>query len=114
VGRIRSIKPEFPQSESVGRLSRDARLLFVQLWTICDEICADRPTLEQDRPARSQWFSPKRIRFGQKGRAPVVNGRSSGTRASPSERKIPDFPEKKLCEPDPRGIPPCLSSARSQ
>jgi hypothetical protein len=35
--RIRTIKPEFPQSETVGRLSRDARLLFVQLWTIADD-----------------------------------------------------------------------------
>lgn len=37
MARIRTIKPEFPQSETVGRLSRDARLLFVQLWTICDD-----------------------------------------------------------------------------
>jgi len=37
VARIRSIKPEFPQSESMGRVSRDARLLFVQLWCICDD-----------------------------------------------------------------------------
>lgn len=37
MGRIRSIKPEFPQSETMGRLSRDARLLFVQLWTIADD-----------------------------------------------------------------------------
>lgn len=37
LGRIRTIKPEFPQSESVGRLSRDARLLFIQLWTIVDD-----------------------------------------------------------------------------
>lgn len=37
MGRIRTIKPEFPQSESIGRLSRDARLLFVQLWTIVDD-----------------------------------------------------------------------------
>ena len=35
--RIRTIKPEFPQSESMGRISRDARLLFVELWTICDD-----------------------------------------------------------------------------
>lgn len=35
--RIRSIKPEFPQSESIGRLSRDARLCFVQLWTQADD-----------------------------------------------------------------------------
>ena len=37
MGRIRTIKPEFPQSESVGRLSRDARLLFIQLWTLVDD-----------------------------------------------------------------------------
>ncbi len=37
MARIRTIKPEFPQSESMGRISRDARLLFVELWTICDD-----------------------------------------------------------------------------
>jgi hypothetical protein len=37
MGRIRTIKPEFPQSESVGKLSRDARLLFIQLWTLVDD-----------------------------------------------------------------------------
>ena len=37
MARIRSIKPEFPQSETMGKLSRDARLLFIQLWTIVDD-----------------------------------------------------------------------------
>jgi hypothetical protein len=37
MARIRTIKPEFPQSETVGSLSRDARLLFIQLWTIADD-----------------------------------------------------------------------------
>jgi hypothetical protein len=37
LARIRSIKPEFPQSESMGRVSRDARLLFIQIWTLCDD-----------------------------------------------------------------------------
>lgn len=37
MARIRTIKPEFPQSESMGRVSRDARLLFIQVWTICDD-----------------------------------------------------------------------------
>jgi hypothetical protein len=37
MGRIRTIKPEFPQSETIGKLSRDARLLFIQLWTIADD-----------------------------------------------------------------------------
>lgn len=38
MARIRTIKPEFPQSESMGRVSRDARLLFVMLWTISDDL----------------------------------------------------------------------------
>jgi hypothetical protein len=37
MARIRTIKPEFPQSESMGRISRDARLLFIELWTLCDD-----------------------------------------------------------------------------
>jgi hypothetical protein len=37
MGRIRSIKPEFPQSESMGRISRDARLCFILLWTVVDD-----------------------------------------------------------------------------
>lgn len=37
MGRIRTIKPEFVQSESVGHLSREARLLFIQLWTVADD-----------------------------------------------------------------------------
>ena len=37
MARIRTIKPEFPQSETIGRLSREARLLFIQLWTIADD-----------------------------------------------------------------------------
>lgn len=37
MARIRSIKPEFTQSESLGRVSRDARLLFILLWTHADD-----------------------------------------------------------------------------
>lgn len=37
MARIRTIKPEFPQSETTGKLSRDARLLFLQLFTIADD-----------------------------------------------------------------------------
>lgn len=35
--RIRTLKPEFPQSESIGRLSRNARLLYVNLITAVDD-----------------------------------------------------------------------------
>jgi hypothetical protein len=37
MARIRTIKPEFPQSESMGRVSRDARLCFIMLWTVADD-----------------------------------------------------------------------------
>ena len=37
MARIRTIKPEFPQSQSMGRVSRDARLTFVLLWTLADD-----------------------------------------------------------------------------
>lgn len=35
--RIRSIKPEFWGSQSVGRLSRDSRLAFIGLWSCADD-----------------------------------------------------------------------------
>lgn len=37
MARIRTIKPEFPHSEKIGSLSRDARLLFLQLFTVADD-----------------------------------------------------------------------------
>ncbi|MFP5204073.1 MAG: hypothetical protein ACLGSH_01815 [Acidobacteriota bacterium] len=37
MARIRTIKPEFTESESIGKLSRDARLLFILLWTFVDD-----------------------------------------------------------------------------
>ncbi len=37
MGRIRSIKPELPQSESMGSVCREARLLFILLWTVVDD-----------------------------------------------------------------------------
>jgi len=37
MARIRTIKPEFSQSESMGRISRESRLCFIQLWTLADD-----------------------------------------------------------------------------
>lgn len=37
VARIRTIKPEMPHSETLGKVSREARLLFVNLFTIADD-----------------------------------------------------------------------------
>ncbi len=37
MGRIRTIKPETPESESLGRVSREARLCFLLLFTQADD-----------------------------------------------------------------------------
>ena len=37
LGRIRTIKPEFPQSESMGRVNRECRLCFILLFTLADD-----------------------------------------------------------------------------
>jgi hypothetical protein len=37
MGRIRSIKPEYPKDELLGTLPRDVRLLYVLLWTLADD-----------------------------------------------------------------------------
>jgi len=66
--RIRTIKPEFWGSESIGRLSRDARLLFIALLSFADDSGRGRgvfPALSgqlfpYDTDAREKlptWFS---------------------------------------------------------
>ena len=47
MARIRTIKPEFFTSDTLAEASRDARLLFVGLWTM-----ADREGRLDDRPKR--------------------------------------------------------------
>ncbi len=37
MARIRTIKPELPEDETLGSCSRDARLLFILLLTRCDD-----------------------------------------------------------------------------
>lgn len=37
MARIRTIKPEFPEDEKLGACTRDARLLFILIWTLCDD-----------------------------------------------------------------------------
>ena len=42
--RIRSIKPEFWTDPKLGRVSRDARMLYIGSWTFCDDfgvVCGD-------------------------------------------------------------------------
>jgi hypothetical protein len=37
MARIRTVKPEFQNSQSMGRVSRDARLTFIEIWPQCDD-----------------------------------------------------------------------------
>jgi hypothetical protein len=37
MARIRTIKPELPHSETLGKVSRDARLLFINFFTVADD-----------------------------------------------------------------------------
>lgn len=37
MARIRTIHPRFPRSASMCRVTRDARLLFIQLWLVADD-----------------------------------------------------------------------------
>jgi hypothetical protein len=46
MSRIRTIQPHFPKSRSMGRVSRDARLLFIQLWLVADD--AGRQRLDHE------------------------------------------------------------------
>lgn len=50
MARIRTIQPTFPKSRSMGRVSRvsrDARLLFIQLWLVADD--AGRLVFDHER-----------------------------------------------------------------
>jgi hypothetical protein len=45
--RIRTIDPHFPQTASLSRVSREARLFFILLWTVADD--AGRLRLDHER-----------------------------------------------------------------
>ncbi|MBS0537906.1 MAG: hypothetical protein JSR47_04075 [Proteobacteria bacterium] len=45
--RIRTIQPHFPRSTSMVHVSRDARLLFIQLWTVADDCGRARAALPE-------------------------------------------------------------------
>lgn len=38
MARIRTIKPKFWDDVKIGKLSRDARLLYIGMWTFCDDL----------------------------------------------------------------------------
>lgn len=38
MARIRTIKPKFWDDIKIGKISRDARLLYIGMWTFCDDL----------------------------------------------------------------------------
>lgn len=119
MARIRTIKPEFPQSESMGRISRDARLLFVELWTICDDSGRTRAAsrmlasllfpYDDDAPGLIDgWLDELEaegciVRYTAEGASylEVRNWLSHQKIDKPSQSKIPAFDEcsRKLAKP---------------
>lgn len=118
--RIRTIKPEFPQSESIGRLSRDARLLFVQLWTICDDAGRTRAAsrflasalypYDEDAPKRIDgWLSELeqencviRYRIGGDTYLQVVNWLKHQKIDRPSASRLPELSNPREPSSEPR------------
>lgn len=133
MARIRTIKPEFPQSESVGKLSRDARLTFIQLWTIVDDdgraraasrmlasllfpYDDDAPGLVESwlRELQSHGFIERYIVDGSS-YLQVVNWRKHQKIDHPSSSKLPAPPTEfaKPREPS-RNLAPDLDLGRDQ
>lgn len=120
MARIRTIKPEFPQSESMGNVSRDARLLFVLLWTICDDEGKARGNsrmlasllfpYDDDVPALIDgWMLElesegciNRYRAGGSSYIQVCNWLNHQKIDKPSKSKIPDFCESSRILANPR------------
>lgn len=111
MARIRSIKPEFPEDESLGLVSRDARFLFVLLWTRCDDLGRFRssPSLlashlfpyDDDVTAKSvaAWMDElvaiERLRFYE------VNGQQYGEVVNWAKHQRIDNASKQNLMPDP-------------
>lgn len=120
MARIRSIKPEFPQSESMGRVSRDARLTFIQLWTIADDAGRLRgnsrmlasllfPYDDDARDLISGWLDElerehciTRYQVNGDNYIQISNWLTHQKIDKPSQSKIPEFDESSRILANPR------------
>lgn len=112
MARIRTIKPEFPQSESMGNISRDARLTFILLWTLVDDSGRARgnsrllanllfPYDEDAATHIEEWLRELEnegciVRYTVAGKnyLQVLNWRSHQRIDKPTKSKFPSFEEK--------------------
>jgi len=118
--RIRTIKPEFPQSESMGRVSREARLLFILLWTLVDDAGRTRAAsrmlasllypYDDDAPKKIDgWLSELEsvecvVRYQADGASylQVCKWLTHQKIDKPSQSKIPPFDESSRILANPR------------
>lgn len=120
MARIRTIKPEFPQSESMGRVSRDARLTFILLWTLADDGGKLRgssrmlasllfPYDDDSRGSIDSWLSELEAegciihyKIGGDSYIKICNWLSHQKIDKPSKSKIPDPDESSRILANPR------------
>jgi hypothetical protein len=115
--RIRTIQPNFAHSNSIMHLSRDARLLFVQLWTVVDDCGRARASpadlaarlypLDDDAPALlAVWLDElegegciERYTVDDVDYARVVNWRKHQKIDRPTPSRLPRAPREPLASP---------------
>lgn len=131
MGRIRTVKPEFPVSESMGRVSRDARLCFVELFTVADDEGRLRaaPQLltgglfpyDADAPDKIDgWLSEleregciRRYTVGGTRLLQIVNWRRHQRIEHPSRSRLPAPPDELPAEAAPALAPDSAAESRA-
>ena len=115
--RIRTIQPNFALSATITHLSRDARLLFVQLWTVVDDCgrCRASPgelagrlyVADDDAPALLPgWLDElesegciERYTVDEVDYLRVVNWRKHQKIDRPTPSRLPRAPREPLASP---------------
>lgn len=122
MARIRTIKPEFPQSESMGRVSREARLCFILLWTIADDSGRLRgnsrmlasllyPYDDDSKTMMPVWLSELEsegcigcYKVESDSYVEILNWKKHQKIDKPSQSKIPPFDESSRILANPREV----------
>lgn len=122
MARIRTIKPEFPHSESMGAVSRDARLCFILLWTLADDSGRLRgdsrllasllfPYDEDSRTLISGWLQELEsqgcivcYKVGEHSYVQIMNWANHQKIDKPSGSKLPSFDESSRILANPTRI----------
>lgn len=132
MARIRTIKPEFPQSESMGNVSRDARLCFLLLWTLSDDSGRLRGAsrllasllfpYDEDAPELlPTWLAELEregciavYEVGGSTYIQITNWLSHQKIDKPSQSKIPEFEERYRILANPRESSPLDQGPKDQ